>query len=137
MAIKVSHDGDKWILMDGVQQAHLELHLYQNNFTPVAGPMSLGDFVEADFSGYAAETLDAGDWAVPSIVANHAQTSQPTKQFTHDGGPTDNNIFGIYVTDQPPTVVLWAERDPAAPVVMDPGANPYNYTPVVTSISEF
>jgi hypothetical protein len=111
-----------------------QYHLYQNNITPGQATV-LADFVEADFSGYAGG-INAANWSAPVIVSGHAKALANMISWTHNGGGVSNNIYGYYVLAFN-GALLWAERDPNAPRLMQPGSPPYQLIPALTSISEF
>lgn len=100
-----------------------KLRLYKNNVTPTNATV-LADLTEADFSGYAAQTLV---WGASSITAHIAEAAAATLSFTISSGT--QNIYGWYVTNSAGTRLLSVERDPSAPVAMDAsGLNVYSIT---------
>lgn len=106
-----------------------KLHLFQNNVTPTEDTV-LTDLTEANFSGYAAANLD---YSAASGIAAHVATATPTAVvFTRAAGATSNSIYGYYVTNQAGTQLLWAERDPAAPIDMSPVGATYTVTAKIT-----
>lgn len=111
------------------------MQLYQNNYTPVQGS-TLADFVEADFSGYTGPQAIIG-WSTPTIVSGHAKSLANMIQWTFGGGVTTNNIYGYYVISNTSGQLVFAERDPGAPKLMQPGSPPYQVIPAFTGISEF
>ena len=114
---------------------NLKLHLYSNNYTPVAGSL-LANFTEATFSGYAAQTITA--WQSPITVSGRAQlTASALYTFTKSTGAVGNNIYGYYVTDSTGTTLKWAERDAAAPIDMNTAGKKYTILPTYTVKSEF
>jgi len=113
------------IYMDAVEPQSLDaiavftfpnaiLHLYKNNYTPVDTSV-LGNFIEANFSGYNFVTTAMG--AAVEIGGKATSTDAAARLFTHNGGGTANSIYGYYVTDFAITKVVWAERF-AAPISM-------------------
>jgi hypothetical protein len=92
------------------------VRLFKNDITPSASD-GLGDYTEADFSGYSAVTVTQGS---ASVVSGKAQNVlSPSAVFSHDDGGTDNNIYGFYVTDATPSTLYYAERFSGAPIAMD------------------
>jgi hypothetical protein len=135
MAGTVSDDGIKNFLTDliaGATFGALRVRLFSNNYTP-DNAMVIGSFTECTFAGYAA-VAPAG-WTVP-VVAAHLATSQANPvTFTITAGT--QNVYGYYVTNVAGTVVYFAERDPAAPVVLAAaGTNSYQVTPTYTEKSQ-
>lgn len=97
-----------------VNAAGLHVRLYKNNYIPVDGS-TLGNFTEADFSGYASVVPTM---TVPTEVSNKAEMhDNATRHFTHNGGGTGNSIYGYYVTLDTGPALLWAERF-SAPITM-------------------
>ncbi len=103
----------------------LNLHLFQNNYTPSDSSV-IGDFTEATFDGYAAETLSG--WTSASVTAHVATSNATPIAFVKTGSVTSNNIYGYYVTNSANTVMYWAERDGAAPIVMNANGDTYTVT---------
>jgi len=111
-----------------------ELCLFQNNYTPINTSV-LGDFVEADFDGYARITLTG--WSAPALnVDNKAETSLAAQIFTMTGSTTPNDIYGVFVVSST-GALLYAEVDPSGPVTMDTDGQFYGYVPRFTNESEF
>jgi len=103
------------------------IHLFKNNFVPVEAQV-LADFVEADFDGYAAQTLAA--WGTVALnVDGDAQMVHTPIVWTHDGGATGCDVYGYYVVDAAGLVLLWAERNAAGPVLMDTLNQVYSVVP--------
>lgn len=99
-----------------------KLHLFKNNITPGKAHV-LADFTEADFDGYAPQTIS--NW-VATVVSGHiAITTPDPNTFTSTGGATPNDVYGYYVTDSFNAVLWWAERDPAAPFVIAAAGRKY------------
>lgn len=72
-----------------------ELHLYQNDFTPTPG-MLIGDFDEADYSGYAEETVT---WnAVTLNDAGQLEVVGQFGEFRPSSSLVTNAIWGCYLT---------------------------------------
>lgn len=94
----------------------INVRLFKNDLHP--GPDTvLGDFVQANFSGYAPQP--AKPFTEPEVLLNGAVRRQSIDlSFEHDGGPTTNNVYGYYVTLEPSggPQLLWAGRFEDAPV---------------------
>lgn len=112
-----------------------EYHLFQNDMRPSIGSQ-LPDFVEATFSGYVGGQTPA-TWSDPVIQANHAVTQGDGLHWDHDGGVMNNNVFGYFVVDVITGDLLYAERSPSAPTLMEPGSPPYAVVPAFSLLSEF
>ncbi len=108
------------------------LRLYQNDYTPVIGSVA-GDFLNATFSGYTPYDFSAGGQNFPAAAAdgsNNAQSVHGDIDFVHDGGGTDNDIYGWYMIDQAGAIIC-AERYAGAPFAMDAIGKTFTVTPTV------
>src|SRR5262249_6769063 len=77
----------------------LTIRLFKNNYTPVVTSV-LGDFTQATFPGYAADTLN--DFGAPYINADsEAQSDTGVHTFTCTGVPSggSQSIYGWYTED--------------------------------------
>ena len=72
----------------------IKMRLFKNNFTPTRASV-LADFTEADFSGYLAVNVNESD-ASNGALNRHEKITQNIT-FTHDGGATNNTIYGWYL----------------------------------------
>jgi hypothetical protein len=124
-----------WDLFFGFLGTNLNYHLYQNDWTP-GQPDVLANYVEATFSGYGGGQASSG-WSTAVTVSGHGKVIGNLLQWNFSGGVTTNNIFGYYVVRGDTGKLLYAERDPRAPVLMQPGSLPYQVLPTLTDISEF
>jgi len=105
------------------------IHLFQNDYTPVPG-MVEGDFVEADFTGYATQVVPDAGWAGGSVTDHVAKVpSLTTLTFTSDPGASSQTIYGYYAMYEGDSTLVWAERF-GSPRVMNPG-DVMNLTPVM------
>jgi hypothetical protein len=108
MAIVVPDVGEV-TLLENIKTSYsnsFHLHLYKNNFTPVEASV-LGDFTEADFSGYATQAFG---FTTALTVAGISYIVGSPLMWQQNGGGTSNTIYGYYVTDNSNTILLWAER---------------------------
>lgn len=102
------------------------LRLFKNDYTPLITSV-VGDFVEADFAGYAEVALTA--WgAIFTNANNQAETDEEVNVFTKEAGGSANTIYGYYVTDSS-GVLMWAERNPAGGQVMSATGDTYSVLP--------
>jgi hypothetical protein len=92
-----------------------KIHLFKNNLTPTDASV-IGDFTEADFTGYASQNLTTFATAFLN-GANQGETDAGLYTFTQSGSTTTNNIYGYYVTTAGGALV-YSERNPNAPVAM-------------------
>lgn len=111
----------------------LVMHLYKNDYTPVAGS-TLGSFTEADFNGYASQTITT--WSAASTSASVCSSTATALTWTKSAGGTTNNVYGYYVEDADGEL-LWAERDPSAPGRLSATGDTYTVTPEFQLVSEF
>lgn len=94
-----------WILKSAGENT--VLRLYTNNYTPDATSV-VGDFTEASFGGYAAQTLTRASWNAP-----YDDGGIGTMQYgsvTSWTPTTTQTIRGFYVTNTANTKVLWAQK---------------------------
>jgi hypothetical protein len=111
----------------------LTIQLFKNNYTPVDTSV-LGDFTAADFNGYS--PLSVTGWGTPATVGLRARSAAASQTWTKGVGGTGNDVYGYFITDSSSSLV-WAERDPNAPIDMNTDGNQYIITPVFTQRSEF
>lgn len=102
------------------------LHLYAADHEPAAGDTP-ASFVEADYSGYAPQSVTT--WTAAQTVGGVTTAVGEQLTFTVGPGGVGNDVFGYYATDSTGTVLLWAERDPQAPVDMQTEGREYIVTP--------
>lgn len=101
-----------------------KLRLYSNNVTP-SNATVLADLTESSFSGYSAVTLSG--WSSPVVTAHVAQSDPSSITFTITSGTA--TVYGWYATNSAGTRLLWAQRDPSAPITLDAtGLNQYTVT---------
>jgi hypothetical protein len=109
----------------------LTLHLARNNVT-ITRASVLTDFTEANFSGYAAQTI--GAWGTPVYDAtNHRyNSSAPPLTFLNSTGSVGNSIYAVYITNVAGHLVYAEEvtGGPATPVDMTTAGKAYIYQPV-------
>lgn len=88
--------------------------LFKNNWTPVVGD-TISALTEANFSGYAAQTI--GSWAAAAFSTGKARSTADGNPylFANSTGVTNNDVYGYAVVNAAKTVLHWAERGAAAP----------------------
>lgn len=107
----------------------LTCRLFKNNYTPLQSSV-VGDFTEADFTGYSAQALTG--WGAAYINGGgDAETDNGAVLFHQTGTGTTNNVYGYFVTDGSGSLV-YAERNAAAPVAMDTTGKVYVVSPKLT-----
>lgn len=84
-----------------------QLHLYKNNYTPVAGSV-FGSFTEADFSGYASQAMS---YSTATLIGDFAvMVDSATRTFTVGAGGVSNTVYGYFVMDVASGILVYAER---------------------------
>lgn len=102
------------------------VHLYKNNIQPTNQTV-LGDFVEADYDGYASESLTA--WGATFLNGDgNAESVAPNITFTCTGDTTPNIVYGYYITDAADAVLLMSGKFDA-PETMNSAANAFVFLP--------
>jgi len=106
---------------------NLDIHLYKNDYTPVPGS-DVGDYTEADFTGYLSQVITGGTWGSVTVADHIAVTvNADTFNFTYTaGGGSPQTIYGYYITGDGGDY-FWGERF-SEPRVMNP-ADELNITP--------
>lgn len=123
-----------WVeILDTIAPAEfLTLKLFKNDHVP-AFTDTLADYTEANFSGYSFGAALA--WGAAFINGSNAgEIDAAMITETHNGGPTSNLIYGIYVVDGLGGL-RYAERF-VAPVSMAALGNQVKYVPIVTLINQ-
>jgi hypothetical protein len=109
--IVVPQSGAQVLLEKGLDglTATVKVHLFQNDYAPAPGSV-LADFTEADYTGYAAQTVTPATWPVYFQGIAQVVAVGPALVFTPTGSTIANIVFGYFVTDTTGTRLLWAER---------------------------
>src|SRR5919204_2712033 len=114
----------------------LTIKLAKNNVT-ITRATVIGDLTEANFSGYASQSI--GAWGAPVYdAANHRYSSTaPTNTWTNSTGVVGNTIYAVYVVDSSGNLIfVEAARDSSGnPIDMTIAGRVYGYTPVVDDSS--
>lgn len=106
---------------------NLVLKLYSNNITP-ADTDTAATYTENTFAGYAAITLTGASWGSAS-AGSIAYGSQQT--FTRSSTGTSENVYGYFVIQVTSTVLLYSERDGAAPFAITNNGDNVRLTPTI------
>jgi len=107
--------------------------LFQNDKVPADADVA-SNYTEATFTSYAFQ--NAQSWVAPTSSGGVAQITHPTLTWTVGAVGVGNQIYGYYITDGTGQL-LWAERDPNAPINMAATGNTYAVTLALTFHSEF
>lgn len=140
MSLVVTNQGEARaleIVLNKVAADNLEIRLFKNNYTPVAAS-TLGNFTEADFSGYPDEgiPLVAGDWVVTPGAPSEAE--HPQVIFESNADQAEQLIYGYYVVEANPSsngIVRWAERFSTGPMNIENNGDQIKITPVFEAAS--
>jgi hypothetical protein len=130
MALLVPDVGDVEMLTRVLNKGatgDVKLHLYTNNYTPVAGS-TVANFTECAAAGYAAITLAGASWAI-STSAGTTTASYAAQTFNLTASAV---IYGYFVTNAAGTIVLWAELFTSAPFNIPSGGGSVQVTPKIT-----
>jgi len=129
MALNVPDVGENKIVEMVVNKTapeNLVLRLYSNNITP-ADSDTAATYTEATFAGYSAITLTGASWG----AAAGGVTSFAQQTFTRSSTGATENIYGYYVTQVTSGVLIWSERDAAAPAAMTNSGDNIKLTPTL------
>lgn len=131
MALNVPDVGENKALEHLVNKTapeNLVLRLYKNNITPSDSDTAV-TYTEATFPGYAAITLTGATWgaAAAGTITYGAQQT-----FTCSGVATDD-IYGYYITQATSGVLMWSERDGAAPFAIRNSGDAVKITPTISA----
>jgi hypothetical protein len=91
---------------------NLVLKLFKNDKTPANGDVA-ADYVEADFTGYAAKILTGANWTITEGAPSLATYAQQIFTSTADG--QNQNIYGYYLVREGSGRIAHAERFSNAP----------------------
>lgn len=108
MAYAVPNVGEVLMLryiLNNVTSDDSRLHLYSNNVTPSESD-TVGTYTEVTSSGYASISLTGSLWTIGTTLGTSIATF-PRQTFTFS---TSVVAYGLYVTDNASTQLLWAEK---------------------------
>lgn len=120
-------------LRNSLFNSNCHVHLFKNNLTPGDATV-LGDFTEANFTGYAAITPSVG--AAFTNGAGKAECDFATCTFSCTGSGTPNDVYGYYVTDVGNAVLYFAERAASPPTTLNANGQTYVVVPKLTLVQE-
>jgi len=99
----------------GSLTSNITFHLFQNNFV-ISETTTIGDFAEADYSGYAAQSVGPGGAGggdgYANVPGNKALTDPYVAIFPGNSG-SDQTVYGIYCTVDGPAGtghLVWASN---------------------------
>lgn len=108
--------------------------LYQNDWKPQSH-QTISAVVPATFSGYPG-LVYLNNWTPAVLEGAAAKTTADAVIWSHDGGPLQNYIFGVYVVAEDGSLD-WAERIPEAPYAMYGLGGIIRYYPIYIFQSKF
>lgn len=108
---------------------NLVLRLYSNNITPSDTDVT-GTYTEATFPGYAPITLAGASWNA-AAAGSIAYSAQQT--WTRSSTGTPENIYGYYCTQLASSILVYSERDPAAPFAVTNLNDKVQVTPTISA----
>jgi len=104
------------------------LHLFKNDITPDASS-AVGDFTEADFTGYSSVSLLRATWTSAVTDTGVATTQYGNSPLSWSCTGSGNTVYGAYVLDGNGDLV-WAEKFSTARTLVN--GDVLNYTVVFT-----
>jgi hypothetical protein len=131
MALNVPDVGENIALEALVNKTvgqNLNLRLFQNNITPADTDVA-ATYTEATFTGYAAIALTGATWNA-AAAGNIAYSAQQTFTST---GVVANSIYGYYLSQVTSGILVWSERDGAAPFNVANNGDTVKITPTISA----
>jgi len=92
-----------------IEGASLAVNLFRNDFTPLPSSVS-GDFVAANFDGYAEVTFNPTILLPPATVDDVTKSKLTIDPATFTCTGTGQLVYGVYVVADNSVNWLWAER---------------------------
>ena len=132
MALNVPDVGENIALEALVNKTagqNLLLKLYSSNTTPADTDIA-ATYTEATFPGYAAITLTGATWnaAAAGTIAYSAQQT-----FTRSSTGATENIYGYYCVQSVSGILVYSERDGAAPFAVTNNGDAIKITPTISA----
>lgn len=94
---------------------NLNIRLFKSNTTPTS-TMTLTDYTEATFTGYASVAATSASWTINEGAPTSATQAAATT-FTCTAA-TSESIYGYYLSNQQSSVLMWSERFSDGPYVL-------------------
>jgi hypothetical protein len=113
---------------------HRRIGLYRNDWD-IQSSQDISAVVPATFSGYPG-LLPLVNWTAAVLDGPAALTAADALMWSHDGGPVQNYIFGIYVVADDGSLD-WAEAITNGPIPMYGVGGIIRYIPTYTLASKF
>jgi len=133
MALNVPDVGENKMLEHIVNKTapeNLVLRLFTNNITPADSDVA-GTYTEANtsnFPGYSAITLIGASWG----AASGGTIAYAQQSFVCTGVATAD-IYGYYLTQATSGVLMWSEKDGAAPFAVRNSGDTVRVTPTLSA----
>jgi len=89
--------------------AYFEVRLFKSDTTPTRTSL-LTDFTEADYAGYARQTLLRSAWGIPALAGSEAKSIYGTQPLQFGATSGTQKIYGYLVVRKSDAVLLWADR---------------------------
>jgi hypothetical protein len=105
---------------------NLVARLYINNITP-SDTDTTATYTQAGFPGYAQITLPGASWNA-AAAGNIAYSAQQT--WTCSGVAADD-VYGYFIVQTTSGVLIWSERDAAAPTAIRNSGDAVKLTPTI------
>ena len=101
--------------------------LFSNNITP-SDTDTAATYTEATFAGYAAINIPGANWNAPAAgsISYNAQIT-----YTRSSTGAVENIYGYYVIQSVSGILLYSERDAAAPAPITSSGDNIKFTPQI------
>ena len=116
-------------LVNKTAAQNLVLKLYSNNITPSDTDVA-GTYTEATFAGYASITLAGASW---NAAASGSISYGSQQTFTRSSTGAPENIYGYYVVQLASGILVYSERDGAAPFAVTNAGDAINITPTISA----
>jgi microcystin-dependent protein len=134
VTVIVVNQGEQALLEDGLVGVAYTLRLFKTDVTAGLSPDDIDnldetDFIEAEFTGYAAAALSTGDWTITQ--GNPTVARNVEKSFTSSANQTAQNVWGYYVTRDSDGALIWFDQF-AGPIVIELVNDEVRVTPTLT-----
>lgn len=132
MTLMVPNQGEVIMLRNFLNKEppqDLDLKLYKNNKTP-AETDTEADYIEANFAGYAAIQLTAGDWTEAPGAPTEA--AYPQQTFSSSANQAAQSVYGYLLVQRTSGKLMWAERFSGGPFSIANNGDQIKVTPKIT-----
>ena len=108
---------------------NLKIRLFKSNTTPTS-TMTLTDYTEATFTGYASVAATSASWTItPGAPTSATQTAATT--FTCSAA-TSEAIYGYYLSQENSSTLMWSERFSDGPYTLTNNGDKIILTAAIT-----